>query len=78
MIEISLAAITAGFFSFGTNELTWTGPGLARDGSSGFLPTRRDAEPIRWSRSGGCGETGLDRLSRWSLYEEKTQGRYSR
>ena len=57
MIEISLAAITAGFFSFGTNELTWTGPGLARDGSSGFLPTRRDAEPFA-----GLGQEGVGKL----------------
>ena len=62
MIEISLAAITAGFFSFGTNELTWTGPGLARDDSSRFLPTRQDAEALNNNSFAGLGQEGVGKL----------------
>ena len=54
MIEVPRGALTADeiahtaeFFSFGTNDLTQTAPGMSRDDSGSFLPGYAELEIVK-------------------------------
>jgi pyruvate, orthophosphate dikinase len=69
MIEVPRGALTADeialsaeFFSFGTNDLTQTGLGMSRDDSGSFLPTYTELEIVKKNPFATIDQTGVGQL----------------
>src|SRR4030095_469409 len=69
MIEIPRGALTADeialsaeFFSFGTNDLTQTGLGMSRDDSGSFLPGYTELEIMKKNPFATIDQTGVGQL----------------
>ena len=71
MIEVPRGALTADeiamsaqFFSFGTNDLTQTALGMSRDDSGSFLPTYTEHEIVKKNPFATIDATGVGQLVR--------------
>jgi pyruvate,orthophosphate dikinase len=69
MIEVPRGALTADeialsaeFFSFGTNDLTQMGLGMSRDDSGSFLPTYADLEIVKNNPFASIDQAGIGQL----------------
>jgi pyruvate,orthophosphate dikinase len=69
MIEVPRGALTADeialsaeFFSFGTNDLTQTGLGMSRDDSGSFLPAYTELEIVKNNPFATIDQTGVGQL----------------
>ena len=81
MIEVPRGALTADeialsaeFFSFGTNDLTQTGLGMSRDDSGSFLPHYAELEIVRNNPFATIDQTGVGQLVEIAV----TKGRAAR
>ena len=81
MIEVPRGALTADeiavsaeFFSFGTNDLTQTGLGMSRDDSGSFLPQYAELEIVRNNPFATIDQTGVGQLVEIAV----TKGRAAR
>ena len=81
MIEIPRGALTADeialsadFFSFGTNDLTQTGLGMSRDDSGSFLPQYAELEIVKKNPFATIDQTGVGQLVEIAV----TKGRSAR
>jgi len=67
-------ALTAEFFSFGTNDLTQTCLGMSRDDSGSFLPPYAELEIIKTNPFASIDQTGVGQLMKIAV-EKGNKGR---